>query len=446
MSIKESFVFTRTVHSPYLILAIVISSILVACTVFTLKLSFFRDFKQPTMFADLNDLYGDLVKSPLAMTDITIECAHGENPAFTHWDDLYKGYFTNNPYLFMGKRFGLDNFLVALPPLTINYARCIARLITLTNPSWTVGIQFSVYILLVALFSGFLNGKLDISLSISILLGLLMIVSMPALFMFNRGNYISSISVILAALYTFTKFKNTYWFIGILSIALAINLRPNLTTFLLLEFFPDKNPILIFKRVLIVFLATASTFAVSYFVAIQDWPEYNFGAFLIGLQTYNFYYVLNDGGLEFGASLLGMIKILRQSFGFQPLFLPEISTSINILGFILVICSCWTAWRGTIDLPQGSFLGACITALFCPVFAYYHCLIFVIPLCLTLEKLKNVESVKTTDVVVIVASTVPLLCIPDWRVLGFVVPFILLSGLIWVLISTAQLSSHRQII
>jgi hypothetical protein len=393
------------------------------------------------MFADLNDRFGDSIKTSLSMRDITIKCVIGSNPSISHWDELYKEYMLKNPYNYMGKQFGLENFLISLPPVSILYTRLLAHLITLTGPSEIVAFQATVYLLAICIIILFMHKSLLIWHQTNFVFGALALFSMPAIFMLNRGHYLSAFTFLNLFVYAFTKYKNSYRGLGLFCIAIAINLRPNLAAFLLLELFPVQNLFSIIRRLLIALLVIGSLFAISYLVAIKDWPEYSFSKFLIGLKAYYFYYVLNDGGLEFGASLLGMMKILRQALGFQPLYLPEINTPINILGLILVICSCWMVWKRKIDIPQACFLSACITALFCPVYAYYHCLIFVIPLCLNLEKLKNLESVTAVDAAVIVASTVPLICIPDWRVLGCIVPITLLGGLLWVLISKAKLLS-----
>jgi hypothetical protein len=190
-------------------------------------------------------------------------------------------------------------------------------------------------------------------------------------------------------------------------LALAVNIRPNLIIFIFALLINDGKKII--KKNLIfdagIFLMfSASIFVISLFLASILYADYSLSNFLAGLKIYHLLYVVGDGGLAFGSSLFGALKLIFKS----PPHLEIITTLICLYLFTFFTSH---YLNRTITKVTYIFILCGIYTLGSPVFADYHLIVFFAPLVLIYlsKKNKSAADLSSTHKIIFISSILMLI-------------------------------------
>lgn len=312
------------------------------------------------------------------------------------------------------------------PPLTTLYLMSSAAFVVLTQSIW---LDLSLFYLLYlatsqwAIWVGVPRERRTVKLILVTLL--FAVVSSPALFILCRGNFNAGFTSLMITAFLLCLFVRARASLpALLSLAIAVNLRPNAIIFVLvlplvLGLKQSIKPLIKFAAI------TLSILICSYLAVHRIYPDYTVEHFLIGLALYKKIYV--TGGLADGAnnSLLGLIKnYTRMSTTLNPLLLllvlictllslvflvvqrpskwvlaaplslpflyalfllythksPDVFAVNSVASAILAVIVCAGLWRSTDRLLIAPFIFTAMYCLLCPVFADYHLLVFVAPM------------------------------------------------------------------
>lgn len=192
----------------------------------------------------------------------------------------------------------------------------------------------------------------------------------PTLFLVTRGNIVSGVASLCIIYFLTSIYKENVRWLSIVSIALAINIRPNAIIFLLAFIILDNKKI---KYLLNSVVCTSFMFFSSLYFANYLYKDYNLTNFILGIKNYYNIYVIYNEGIAFGSSLLGGLKLLYGPNAYFEFF-------IIILG-ILILISVLTEYKfGLANKIMVIYILCSIYCLCSSVFADYHLLVFIAPI------------------------------------------------------------------
>jgi hypothetical protein len=253
------------------------------------------------------------------------------------------------------------------------------------------------------------------------------LVSYPALLVFIKGNFHAGWTSMLIMAFMLSLFvRKQVGFAALISLAIAVNIRPNAVIFavalpLVLGLKPSIKPILRFAALAVGILA------VSLFTANRLYPDYTLRAFMQGLDIYKRLYVIGSMGDAFNSSLWALIKNLNpMSADFNQIALCGALSVMMLLAVLwgvrqranwiivapfcllalyaqFLICThnsrytflvfsvfsvflvgavSWGLWRSPNRVIISPFILTALYCLLCPVFGDYHLLVFLTPILL----------------------------------------------------------------
>lgn len=320
------------------------------------------------MFFSPEDRYADLVK--VALSYKAMFGAIAATPGFQSWPELFRGYFTANPY----DTVGLTAYHI--PPLPTLMYLAVAKAIVLAGPKAALALFYAIYAGLAALLGRFFVRALALPAAYGWALALLMVVSYPALFMLNRGNLAAGVTAVGLAAYAISGVAGKSRWLGIFCLAVAVNFRPNVAVFALAELAFNRSFWRAFAFMASGGVASLVMLALSYAAAHGIYPAYNIASILHGLALYNTGYVVGVDGVEWGNSLQLIGKAARHALHLTPTYNPVLAGTINALGLVAGAAVIWAMAARKLKTCEALFLLCCLSALFTPVFALYHMMAF----------------------------------------------------------------------
>lgn len=383
----------------------------------SLATAFGLDFPFTSFLVTSNDLFGDYFKVIFSYPHIKELDASGI-PLFTN---ILTKYQHNNPYLgILGLNIGgLTHF--HMTPLTTVISLLNLRVMQYIAPIWLYFISLCI----IFLSNYYIFSKVIIQNTDKILWFISLLICYPTLQIITRGNIFAGITftTIIGFLVLAQKQK---MYTAFLLLAIAVNIRPNAIIFIF-AIINSKN---IFKDVVSFVCIGVLIFVSALYYANIFYPDYTIAYFLSGLRIYHSMYVIGNGGLAYGSSLFGAIKLI---FGANPI--TELC-SIFIPCILLLVSS----WLKIINkIPNSIFvfnISSCYV-LGSSVFADYHLGVFLAPLLLySLEFYDNrtvdLVSIDLYEALLIFSGSILMLVpksyifINDISLQVFINPFILL--------------------
>ena len=327
-----------------------------------------------TVFFTFDDLFADSLKSGMAQTSVSRPLL--TDPRVAEWPQIFQGYLFHNDYL-------SPNFSIRhSTPVAMLKLMGVAWLLQFLSPLAVIGLLTAVYVGLAWLIARALTKWSGIARPALLLLPMLL--SFPALFMLNRANFLSGFTSLGVIFYLATcTFRRARW-AGWLALALAINLRPNVAVFILMELCREKRPIDAIRGAAAAGTLALGIWATSFAVANRVDPQYDLHAWFQGLALYRLNYVVGYNGIMWNAALENLGKVVRGAAGATPLFSPEVAAASSALGLTLGSAVLWLAYKRRLTAPRLAFALAALCTHFTPVLATYHALVYAAPLLLIL--------------------------------------------------------------
>lgn len=329
------------------------------------------DSSYPMLFSS-TDIFADSLKSGIAQISITAPLKN--DPRVTEWPAVFREYVLHNDYL------DPNASIRHSAPLGLLQLMGIGWVLLYAHPFTVVGLLTALYVVgacLIAfrlkLWSGFPSAA-------KILLPLLF--SYPALFMLNRGNFHSGFTSLAVIFYLATATFGRGRWAGRLALALAINLRPNVAVFALMELWREERPIDAIRSGAIIGMLAITIGAVSLVLATHIDPQYTVQSWLKALALYRQNYVVGDFGTAWNAALENVGKVARMADGITPPYSPTVASACLAVGLLLGLWTVWLTWNRRFTAPQLAFALAALCSHFTPVLAEYHVLVYAAPLLL----------------------------------------------------------------
>lgn len=325
------------------------------------------------MFAPNKDFFADSLKSGLAETAISAPLR--TDPRVAEWPETFRRYVYHNDYLKPGM--SIDHS----PPLSALVLMGVAGLLLWLSPWPVIGILTALYAAAagaVARAAQRLAGARDRW------LWPLIVGAYPSLFMLDRGNIHSGLTSACVIFYMLSAFHGRWKGARWLALAFAVNLRPNVAIFALMEMYRSRT-----RREGVTGMVAAGLLSVGLlllaFVVVQGIdPHYSFASFRSGYALYTRNYVEGIEGLRWNGSLFNAVKTLRFLLAMDPLYSPVGSTALSWAGIGVILLVAALAWYRRLAGTHLAFALCAICGLFTPVLGEYHLLIFVAPLFLLL--------------------------------------------------------------
>jgi hypothetical protein len=384
-------------------------------------------FRGWTMFSP-GDQFADLIKAALSYTFITGSLA--ETKQFATWPDFFKDYLLHNSY-----NTGLLTNLHA-PPVSQIILLAAAVMIVAIGPMLTYLSFVAGYAGGAALVARFLATATKATAVDALACFFILILSYPALYMLDRGNFASGFTSLLICTYAISvRAGNARW-LGWLCLALAIGMRPNTAIFLLIEFAGSQDLRSAILRLLCAILISIAVLAASYFIVNHFYPEFTISGFLRGLEIYGRMYIVGEWGDAWNSSLYGAVKNIRHRLTMEPYYSPPATILVTILGCSLFAPVLYLIVRRKFSVTELTFISAAFGALFTPVFGLYHMLEFAPVLLLIFADARDGQMASDKERWPILLATILVLC----PVGGSVTNGILYAG---VLIAGGTLVSYR---
>jgi hypothetical protein len=328
------------------------------------------------MFFDFDDIFADALKFALAQTAVTDPIL--QDPQVANWPETFQEYVNNNAHM-------LPNAAMRfLPPFGMLLFMGIAGLFFWMSPVKIIGFLTAIYSAVSAVLARAYSRFAEQPLFRPAIT--LMLLSFPALFMFNRGNFHAGFTGLCAIGYMLSTRYSAGWprWLGWVALALAINIRPNIAILALLECRPDRTiretaAAIAKPAVLSIALASASLAIVH---AID--PLYTIETFLHDYGIYSSRFVEGTAGLVWNLSLANVAKLAHALVDGHAAYNPTVAALIWMLGAVMTAIFVTLRRGGRISGSIFAFAITAIYATFTPVFAQYHAIVFVGPLLLLL--------------------------------------------------------------
>lgn len=351
-------------QKPALLVFILIFTMVALNSIFnSLAVAVGLDFPKTTFLFAPNDLFADYFKVIFSYSGASDIQIHGV------FSTLLSSYLKNNPY------HGGDSLVSGalthfhLTPLTTLFSLLNLQLMNYITPQWLffvliLGFFIGVYLLII---------KIACSKSDRLLWFLSVLLCYPTLLAITRGNIFAGITSLALTGYLILMSKDENKFLALFLLAIAVNIRPNAIIFILaLLFGKSKSKI---GHVSIFFVIAGGVFFNSLYLSNYIYPDYTLTNFLSGLKSYHAMYVFSNGGLAYGSSLYGPLKVV-----FGATSATEISAMI--LTILLLAPAVWLRWGNKISNSSFIFIICSCYVLGSSVFADYHLGVFFAPLML----------------------------------------------------------------
>lgn len=279
---------------------------------------------------------------------------------------LLNSYINQNPYNGIS---GLANGTLThfhSPPLSTTISLAYLNLMNFIDPRMLY--LASILIMFVTVY--FFFKKYVVCKTDKSLLFLSFLLSYPTLFFITRGNIFAGIVALSLIAYLVLLHRKEHFYIAILLLAIAVNLRPNAIIFIFALLIADRSKII--GLICFICLSTLIFFS-SLSISNILYPEYTFRHFLDGLKTYHSIYVIGNGGVAYGSSLFGAFKMM---FGYVRYLEPIIS----LIGISVVLYASYRLIKNYLSDTAYIFILCAIYALCSSVFADYHLMVFFAPI------------------------------------------------------------------
>lgn len=418
---KISFISSAISRRPAFAIFFLIFSLTALNAIFnTLAFAVGYEYPYTTFLLFPSDRFADYFKvifSYPGAADVNLE---GSSALLTH-------YLHDNPYQGQAGLAGGALTHFHMPPFTTLVSLLNLKLMHFINPKMLFVAIFSIGFILTYKFISDLPGsKLDL-----FFIFLAILFSYPTLFMVTRGHVFSGISSLALLVFLVFMFQEKRKYFALILLAIAVNLRPNAIIFIFaLGLCEPRN----LKKDIPIFLgATAAIFLASYFLCNSMYADYTIENFLAALRIYHSMYVVNNGGLEFGSSLFGALKL---AFGYNKFF----EMAPVVIAALLVLVSTLYFYKNIITKVAFIFLLCAAYVLGSSVIADYHLTIFFAPLLYLYLDRSNAPNSYTSSLdlesLIIFLSSVFVLCPKSYIYFGSVSWQVILNPLVLLLAST----------
>lgn len=206
--------------------------------------------------------------------------------------------------------------------------------------------------------------------------------------MLNRGNLPSGITSLGVIYYVWTAYTGQSRRAGWVALAIAINFRPNVAIFSLIELVSTTRRFEAVRNIAIMAVLSITIMVISFVIAHGIDPRYSVEGFLSGYARYEKIYVQGYEGVGWNASLANIVKLERWRMGVEP-FNALASFVVNIFGLIMITASALTGWFRRMSFSHYTFVICALCCLFTPVIAEYHLLIILGPLFILVAEQDN---------------------------------------------------------
>jgi len=340
-------------------------------------------WQEYAMFGPRDDFFADSIKSGLAQTSIS-HCLLSD-PSVRDWPQIFQRYLFHNDYLQPGWSIHHS------PPFSMLMLMGFAAILLVVPPTILIVMLASVYAAGTALVARLARAASGQQLALPLFM--LILLSFPSLFMLDRGNIHSGLTSLCVIFYVISAHKDRWKRPGWLALAVAINLRPNVAIFALLEFARTPD-----RRAAIMGIFTAAVLSlgiagISYLIAHAIDATYTPKSFLAALDLYRLNYVEGRSGFLWNSSLANSGKTIRYFLDIEPFYSAPWTLASSILGLTAIAVLTMLAWFSRMGALGLTFSLAACSALFTPVLAEYHLLVFVSPLLLAV--LSKPEAIST---------------------------------------------------
>ena len=364
----------------------------------TLLFSMGYGFPYTTFLFNPADRFADYFKGIFSYP----EAANLHIEVTSRFTELLNSYLHNNPYNGVGAALNGQLSNLHSPPLGTLLGLLNLKLMHYVN---SLLLFSSIFFVGFALAYRFLS-SISASKEDSIYLFLALLLSYPCLFMITRGHIYSGITSLSLLIFIVLMFQDRKKYLGLVLLAIAVNLRPNAIIFLLALGICESR---ILKKDIPIFIGlTTFIFLTSLFFTNKIYTDYTLSNFLLGVSVYHNLYVIGNSGIAFGSSLFGPLKVI---FGYSK-FIEALP--ILIAGIIVAIS--WINLRNNKDSKIAFLFILCSTyVLGSAVIADYYLTVFFAPLlCIYLNQ-KSWEYQRTspllnTEILIVFFASLMVLC------------------------------------
>jgi hypothetical protein len=380
-------------------------------------------------FTPLRDFFADALKSGLAQTSVSRRLL--TDTAVRDWPELFQHYLFYNDYL------KPDGSIFHSPPLSMLMLTGIAALLLAMSPGTVIALLVSAYAagaLVVARVASGMTGD-----PVARTVFLLILLAYPSLFMLDRGNIHSGLTSLCVIFHMISAYTGRWRRLSWLALAIALNLRPNVALFAMLELArtPDRRAA-ITAMVAVAALSIGLGLA-AYILVHAVEPRYTPSTFLAALDLYRKNYVDGFGGLFWNASLANTGKAMNYALHVEPVHHPAYTLAASAVGAVMIGVLLMLAWFSRVPGPWLAFALAACCSLFTPVLAEYHLLIFVGPLLLLVQARPEATAPDMLIRALSCLGVLQILCFFQWMgssalllpliaLVSLAFPFILLRG------------------
>ena len=332
----------------------------------------------PSTYIFKGDLFGDFIK-------VVVSYPGAKNLNInSHFGlmDIFSDYIKNNPYK------GVDGLGAGvlthfhLPPLTTLVSLASLSLMHVLPPQLVFYLALALVLFLTFVIINFLVIKINEKL----ILLFCFFASYPFLFALQRGNLFSVVTSLAIFYFVLSTLKNKNIFLGLLCMAIALNIRPNAIFFFPILILAPNHRWLF--RLFGLLALTVTIFILSIFIDALIYPDYSLISFIKGLSIYHIIYVIGTGGDSYNSSIFNLLKILFHYSWFLE-FIGLVSgiliLGIAVLGYIKRL------------LDSTSLIFILCVAYMCgtSTFADYHLLIFMLPVTIICSDITKLSSSQT---------------------------------------------------
>jgi hypothetical protein len=371
------------------------------------------------------------------------EAANLQIEVTSGFSELLNNYLHNNPYKGIAAASSGQLSNLHAPPIGTLIGLLNLKLMHYVNP---VTLFLSILLVGFSLAYKFV-ASISVSKSDLLFLFLSLLFCYPSLFMLTRGHIYSGISSLSLLIFIVLMFQDRKKYLGLILLAIAVNLRPNAVVFLFALGICDSRNL---RKDIPIFIGfTTFIFLTSLFFANRIYPDYTLSNFLSGVSIYHDIYVIGNAGLAFGSSLFGPLKAI---FGYSKVIevLP-----IVIAGLMVAI--------GTLQLRNNTISKIAFLFILCSsyvlgsaVIADYHLTVFFAPLlCIYLEQRKglfnSLSPPLSKELLIVFFASVFLLCPKNYIFIKFISgqvalnPLVLLIACILIIRLSVLKSSYNQL-
>ena len=297
------------------------------------------------------------------------------NRAYEALDD--DGMVLDNPYseVVSEKTNGIyHSHLPPVPSLQFHLTAHLIKIFDIAHP-WFIFINFILYFLLV--FKNYTFCKVSFNNNVATAFLALSLLSYPAIYLYQRGNFSSGYStqLLIAAYLFFMRYKKLK-FIHYLIIAIALNFRPNYI-FLLPLFILDDGFINSIKLLIKHFLSFLTIGYLSFLSVNYMYKDYTFENILLAINRYREWHLRRGDGFE--NSVYRVFQQMVDPFNAYPylIYYFFISSSLILISIYFLI-----------KVEYKMYFLLFTIFLWSPV-SDYHLLILIIPIIFHLVNFEN---------------------------------------------------------